>query len=90
MAVVMVNHNYPTTDSMTVVNADGDPVEGVAVRIFEPTAFYSDHVDTWIAQTETDIEGKWIDPIALTSASTYVVHFQKESMYGPTHIEITT
>lgn len=90
MSTVMVDHNYPTEDSMLVVNAAGDPIEGAVIRIFKPAAFYSSQTSTWEAMTTTDIDGKWIDPIALDSAQTWVVHIQKPTVYGPIHLEITT
>lgn len=87
---VMVNHNYPLTDSMTVLNEEGDPIEGAEIRIFKYTSFEAGDVDTWEAMTVSDVEGKWVDPIALDDGQTYVVHIQKLSEYGPVHLEITT
>lgn len=90
MSTVMVDHNYPTTDALRVVNSSGDPVENAVIRIFKPEAYYSSQTSTWEAMTTTDIDGKWIDPIALENAKTWVVHIQKPTVYGPMHLEITT
>jgi hypothetical protein len=87
---VMVDHNYPLADSLLVVNASGDPVEGAEVRIYEAVKFYAHVVDVWVGMTTTDITGQWIDPIALPDGGTWVVHFEKYSSYGPVHVEITT
>jgi len=90
MATVMVNHNYPGVDDMTVVDEVDEPIEGVVIRVFELTAFEAGDVDTWVAETLTDINGQWIDPIGLEAGHTWVVHFEKPTVYGPEHVEITT
>ncbi len=88
--MAVVNHDYPLEDEMTVVDEQANPVEGVDIRIFDHTAFFAGDVDTWIASTITDADGKWVDPIVLDDGQSYVVHFQKESVAGPDHVEITT
>jgi len=90
MSTVMVNHNYPNDDEMTVVDEQDIPIEGVEIRIFELTAFQAGVVDSWVGSTLTDIDGHWIDPIGLESGNTWVVHFEKPTVYGPEHVEITT
>jgi len=87
---VRVDHNYPGIDDMRVINAQADPIEGAAIRIFELTAFQAGDVDTWVGETLTDVNGEWIDPIYLDDAKSWVVHFQKLTEYGPEHVEITT
>ncbi len=90
MSTVMVDHNYPTTDALRVLNAAGEPVENAVIRIFRPEDFYSSNTSTWEASTTSDLDGYWVDPIALDSALTWVVHIQKPTVYGPGHVEITT
>jgi hypothetical protein len=87
---VMVDHNYPTTDSLTTVASNGDPIAGVSVKIFTLAAFQAFQTDTWVGSTTTDIDGHWLDPINLPDAQTWVVYFFKYSEYGPAHVEITT
>lgn len=87
---VMINHNYPLPDALRAVAPNGDPVEGVEIRIYTLVAFMANRVDPWVGMTTTDIEGRWIDPIALPDAGSWVVHFEKYSAYGPVHVEITT
>ena len=87
---VMVNHDYPLTDAMTVIDETGEPIEGAAIRVFRLTAFEAGVVDSWEAMTVSDVEGKWVDPVALDDGETWVVHIQKLSEYGPVHVEITT
>ena len=88
--MAVVNHDYPLTDEMTVVNDVNEPIEDVTVRIYDHTAFFAGEVDTWVAETLTDADGKWIDPVELPDGQSWVVHFQKEGAYGPDHVEITT
>jgi hypothetical protein len=87
---VMVNHNYPDTDDLRVVDVANEPVEGVVITVFTLANYAAGIVDTWVAQTDTDTNGRWTQPIDLDEAETYVVHFEKISEYGPTTIEITT
>lgn len=87
---VLVNHNYPHDADMVVVDIASQPLEGVVIRIFEHTPFFEGKLDTWVAETTTDINGEWVDPIYLAEARTWVVHFQRVGEYGPDHLEITT
>jgi len=87
---VAVDHNFPHDGDMLIVNASGDPIEGVVIRIFEHTKFFQNDVDTWVGETITDANGEWVDPIYLPEAQNWVVHFQKAAEYGPDHVEITT
>ncbi len=88
--MAVVNHNFPLQNSMRVVNADGDPIEDVTIRIFDLISFEAGILDTWVAETLTDSEGNWVDPIVLDDGNSWVVHFQKTSEYGPIHMEIVT
>lgn len=85
-----VNHDYPNTNDMLVVDETNTPIEAANIRVYAQTAFDAGDIDTWEAATTTDQEGKWVDPIVLEDGRNWVVHFQKESMYGPVHVEITT
>lgn len=85
-----VDHNYPHTGDLRVVNMSGDPVENVNIRVYTAAKFYAGQTTTWEAATTSDINGEWVDPIVLDDGQTYVVHMQKLTMYGPTHVEITT
>ena len=85
-----VNHDYPGENDMVIVDESNDPIMGAEIRVFDQTAFDAGSVDTWVGMTTTDADGKWIDPIILGDGHNWVVHIQKESMYGPVHVEITT
>lgn len=88
--MAIVNHDYPNTNDMLVVDETNEPIEGAVIRVYDQIAFYAGEVDTWIGLTTSDVEGKWVDPVAVEDGKNFVVHFQKESMYGPVHVEITT
>lgn len=85
-----VNHNFPNTNDMLVVDEANTPIEAADIRVYDQTAFDAGVVDTWEAMTTTDQEGKWVDPIVLEDGRNWIVQIQKESMYGPVHVEITT
>jgi hypothetical protein len=88
--MAVVDHDYPLEGEMIVLDEAANPVEDVTIRIFDHTAFFAGDVDTWIGATLTDVDGKWVDPIVLDDGQSYVVHFQKLSVGGPNHVEITT
>ena len=87
---VAVNHDYPMADNLKVVNETGDPIEGATIRIYGKLEFDQGDVAGWIGETTTDINGQWVDPVHVADGETYVVHIQKETMYGPVHTEVTT
>lgn len=88
--MAVVNHDYPLENSMLVTDVEGNPIQDAYIRIFSLQAFEAGDVDTWEAQTLSDSEGKWVDPIVLEDGRSWVVHFSKPSGYGPVHQEITT
>lgn len=85
----VVDHNYPLDGEMLIVDKTNEPIEGAIIRIFDLTKYQAGDRDTWEAETLTDIEGKWIDPVVLEDARTWIVYVEKDG-YGPVHIEITT
>lgn len=87
---VMVNHNYPGADDLRVLNASGEPIEGVTITVFELVPYNAGIVDSWVGVSTTDTEGRWTTPILLPEDQTYIVHFEKPTMYGPSVLEITT
>ncbi len=88
--MAIVNHDFPNADDMLVVDETNNPIEAADIKVYDQTAFDAGVVDVWEAMTTSDAEGKWVDPIQLEDGRNWIVHFQKESMYGPVHVEITT
>ena len=88
--MAIVNHNFPLENSMLVTDLEGNPIQDATIRIFDLTAFEAGILDPWIAETTSDSEGKWVDPVVLPDGQSWVVHFQKLNDYGPEHKEITT
>lgn len=88
--MAVVNHDFPLANEMMVVDEENNPIEGAEIRIYDHTAFFAGVLSTWVGMTLSDVDGKWVDPIILPDGQSWVVHFQKESVAGPNHIEITT
>ena len=88
--MTIVNHDYPLSNELLIVDEQNEPIEGAVIRIFDLTNFQADVVDVWEAETISDIDGKWVDPIALEDGRSWVVHVQKLTEFGPNHVEITT
>lgn len=87
---VYVDHNYPQADALRTLAPNGDPIENVVVQVFTLVAFLAHNYTTPIGATTTDIEGRWVDPIALPDGQSWAVYFTKDYSFGPAHIEITT
>jgi len=88
--MALVDYDYPLEGGLKTVTEGGEPIEGVIVRVYEHTLFFAGDVDTWVGETLTDINGEWVDPIDLEDGRSWVVWFEKPTMYGPKHVEITT
>ena len=88
--MAIVNQDYPGTNDMLVVDETNVPIEGAEIRVYGQIAFDAGVVDIWEAMTTSDANGKWVDPVELEDGRNWVVHFQKESVHGPAHVEITT
>jgi 5-hydroxyisourate hydrolase-like protein (transthyretin family) len=87
---VMVNHNYPDADDLRVLDSAGEPIDGVTVTIFTLENYDAGIVDEWVGVTETDTNGRWEAPILVAEDTSFIVHFEKPTMYGPVTLEITT
>jgi hypothetical protein len=87
---VLVNHDFPHTGDLRVVDKFGEPLSGVEIRIFKLEKFLAGDTLTWEASTVTDTNGEWVDTISLADGQSWAVHFQKLSVGGPTHREIIT
>ncbi|RKY28722.1 MAG: hypothetical protein DRP83_00040 [Planctomycetota bacterium] len=87
---VHVNHDYPHEGDLQVVSENGEPLEGVTIRIFELEKFLAGETSSWVAETVTDADGNWVDTIDLEDARSWAVHFQKLDIVGPEHREIMT
>lgn len=87
---VTVNHNYPHTGDLRIVDVIGDPIEGVEIRIFELEKFLAGDTTTPTAQTITNSNGEWEDNVELSDSRSWVVHLQKIDVVGPEHREIIT
>ena len=90
MAILVVNHDYPTAGNLIAVDDDtGLPIEGVTIRIYASDADPATD-DEWVAATFTDPEGKWLEPVYLPEEFTWQVAFEKPTMYPLKVVEITT
>lgn len=85
---VSVDHNYGSPGALRYQTTGGIPVEGALVRVYLKTQFDQGLTSTPLAVTLTDVSGNWVNPISLTTGTTYTVQFAKEGMYGPDKREI--
>ena len=88
--MTVVDHNYPVADALLVVDETNSPIETAEIKVFDMVKFQAGDTDTWEAETTTDAEGKWLDPVVLEDGRSWIVHIQKPTVAGPEHVEITT
>lgn len=88
--MAIVNHDFPLENSLLVTDLEGNPIQDATIKIYTLTAFEAGVLSTWVADTLSDSEGKWVDAVELPDGESWVVHFQKLHDYGPEHREITT
>jgi hypothetical protein len=90
MAIIVVNHDYPTAGNLLAVDEDtGLPIEGVVVKVHAEDANPATDT-TWIADTVTDRDGKWVEPVYLPEEETWQVSFEKPTMYPLKIVDIDT
>lgn len=85
---VLLSHHYASYNALQLLDTDGDPVEGAAVRVYLKADYDVGDTDAAIGITQTDGDGQWVDAVPVPRSATYVVHFHKESVIGPTSVEI--
>lgn len=87
-----VDHNYPTPDALTVVDAEtSEPVQYAIVRIFRADEYpITTDSYAWVGGTITDEEGHWIDPIFLDDGLEWTVEITRELTYDPETVSIST
>jgi len=87
---VSVSHNYPHANAMLARYDNGEPILNATVKIYNHTDFYNQGVTLPVAETTTDVDGKWQDAVSLEDGRSWVVVIQKNVSYGPSTWEVTT
>lgn len=87
-AKVALSHHYGTYDTLQLLDELGEPVEGADVRVYTKFAYDAGEYDVPVGVTQTNHLGRWVAPVHVPSATTYVVHFHLDSVIGPTIVEI--
>lgn len=62
-----INHNYPTTDNLLLIDENGNPLSQVEVHIFTKAKWDAGNRESSDreAQTFTDVNGRWTDTVSL-------------------------
>lgn len=87
---VKVNQNYPTPNFLLAEDEDSVPLQYVHIRIFERTEFDAGNIDVWEAETLTNIDGKWVNPVYLDEGYEWVVEFSRATTHETVYVDITT
>lgn len=86
-AQVRLDHNYPQPDALRYVLASGAGIGGATIRLFLQENFQPNGTAA-VGISQTNSEGRWVDPVFVTPGYTYVVQFHKEGVYGPDHTSV--
>jgi hypothetical protein len=86
-----VDHNYPTSDNLRVLNQDSDPVSGATISAFLKTDYDAGNRGTGYlkGRTSTLDDGRWAQPIYLATGVTYTIQVTKSGSIEITTTEIT-
>ncbi len=84
-----LHRDFPSAKALRLVNAAGEPIEGVVVRVFNALAYLQNNLATPLGITHTDATGRWLAPIPVPSGSNYVVLFHKVGVIGPTAVDVS-
>jgi hypothetical protein len=87
---VLVNHDYPTNDAMTLLDGASQPIVGACIYIYTATDYTAgDLGPTFIVgKSVTTTGGKWLRPISLDPGDYYAYMF-KQGVMSPTAISFT-
>lgn len=79
---VLVNHDYPTDDNMTLLDGAGMPIVGACIYIYTAADYTANNLGpTYIVgKSTTTTGGKWNRPIALNPGSYYAYYFKQGAM----------
>lgn len=85
---VLLYEHYGSFQAFQLLDEDGEPISGATIRIYSKDDFDAGDLDTPIGVTFTDTEGYWVNPVPVSRTETYVVHYHKDSVIGPTSVEV--
>jgi len=87
---VKVDHNYPNPGDMLAEDEDGNKLQYVSIKIFALADFEAGDTDSWESETETDVNGKWIDPVYLAEGEDWVIEFSRPTTHDTVYVNIST
>lgn len=84
---VLVNHDYPAANDMTLLDGAGTPIVGACIYIYTEDDFSNNRLtpEYIVARSLTVEGGFWKQPVALNAGS-YVAYFFKQGVMSPTSI----
>jgi len=85
-----IDQNYPTPNFLLAEDEDSNPLQAVRIKIFDKTEFDDGNIHTWEAETITNIDGKWIDPVYLSEGYEWVVEFSRTTTHETVYVNIST
>lgn len=56
---VVVNHNYPQTHALQVLQEDGTPIEGACITVYNANRYYGQDMSGWLTQQNVLFEEPW-------------------------------
>ncbi|RKY28721.1 MAG: hypothetical protein DRP83_00035 [Planctomycetota bacterium] len=78
---------------MVIVDADtSNPIQYAIIRVYNAASYPPSSLirETWVGETQTDVNGEWLDPIFLDDGLNWVVQVSKRLTYSTQIVEIST
>lgn len=87
---VLINHNYGGEDNLRFVAPNGVGIDNATIQCFTRADYLAHKISRGyvVAETTTDMQGRWVRPMALDPGN-YVLVFFKQGAYEPKAVELT-
>lgn len=87
---IEVDHDYGGVDALAYKTAGGQGIDNAEVRVYLAADHAAGNLSTpyVVAQTRTNVQGRWIQSLMLDPGS-YVLVFWKQGAYGPDTAAVT-
>lgn len=88
-AQVMLHTDLGGLNAYRVTDNNGVPIEDAIIRVFTKTDYDAGDFDSPWAITNTNSDGRWLNPVPVNAGATYTLLINKPHVYGSVSVEIT-
>jgi hypothetical protein len=80
---VKLDTHFGGVDQLRYLSPGGAPVPHAKIAVYRKIDYDQGLVNIPLFRTETDTQGRWLGPFFVEPGFDYVVHFSKQSEWGP-------